>query len=164
MDIQMKRTITIIVRRLNIILSLDDLNVCLSFQHFRHPVHIIDVAAHNARTGNIVYVPPRHLQGRRKSFLHELRRNAFGRFDAALNMMNGISRIVNLEIIVQNLKLQSQLLDGRIIEISHQEDIMGVIPKYGAFFCLYYLFILHLLFHSFPDTLGKALLPRFDAD
>ena len=65
----MQRPVPIVVWRAYIVLPFDDLNIRLALHHFRHPVHIVNVAAYHSDAGNVVDALPRRLNRRRKTLL-----------------------------------------------------------------------------------------------
>ena len=51
-DIQMQRTIAVIIRRFDIILPFDDLQILLPLQHPGNPVYIVNIACHKQQRGH----------------------------------------------------------------------------------------------------------------
>ena len=55
-DIEMERAVAVIIRRFDIVLPLDDLNILLPLEHFGNAVDIVDVAAHHAHARDVVRI------------------------------------------------------------------------------------------------------------
>ena len=96
----MQGAVAIVVRRFDIVLPLDDLQILLALDHLRHAVDVVDVAAHDAHARNIVDILHGGLQRQGQALLQELCRDALGGFDAAFNMVDGIACVQHVEFTV----------------------------------------------------------------
>ena len=100
----MQGAVAIVVRRFDIVLPLDDLQILLALDHLRYAVDVVDVAAHDAHARNIVDILHGGLQRQGQALFQQLGHDALGGFYAALDMVDGVACIQHVEFAVQNLK------------------------------------------------------------
>ena len=129
LDIHVQRAITVVVGRLNVVLLFDDLHIRLPCQHLAHAVDVVDVAANDAHARDVVDVRPRGLDRKRQATLDELGDDALLRFDAPVDVVDGISRIEDVELAVEDVEFQRELPDGGVVEILHDEKVVRVLAE-----------------------------------
>ena len=122
----MQGAVAVVVRRADIVLPLDDLDVLLPLEHLGHAVHIVDIAAHDAHARDVVHAFPRRLDRQRQSLFAQLRGDAGGGLDAAFDVVDGVARVEDAELAVEHLELECELLDGGFIEVVHELKVMRV--------------------------------------
>ena len=129
LDVHVQRAVAIVVRRLDVVLLFDDLHIRLPRQHLTHAVDIVDVAANDAHARDVVDVFSRGLDRERQAALDELGDDARLRFDASVDVVDGVSRVEDIEFAVEDVEFQRELPNRRVIEILHDKKVMRIFAE-----------------------------------
>lgn len=123
-QVEMERAIAVVVGLSDIVLPLDQLHVALAQEHLLHAVHIVDVAADDADAGDVVDVSLGGLHRNITAFAPQLFDDAVGGLQSAFDMVDGVVRVEDAELLVEHLQPRLDLVHGRAVKVLKAKKVL----------------------------------------
>ena len=120
----MQRTVTVLLRVLDVILDTQHLDVALRGQIIRHGIHVVAVVADHAYARHVEQVVLDGVDGQRQVAALQLAEDRVKRFETAFHMVNWIMGEAHLEFRVKNFQFGADLVHRTLIHL-HLVDELG---------------------------------------
>ena len=107
----MQTSVTIGLWLFYIICNTDKLNIVLRLQKIFNSVNIFNIRADDTNPCDIIQIFPGGLDAQVKALAVQFFNNALGRFYSGLDGVNWVALMGRLKLVIQNLKLRTNLLN-----------------------------------------------------
>lgn len=125
----MQRTISILLRILNIILHTQHLNIVLRGQIIRHRIHVIAIIADHANACHVKQIVLDRLHRQRQILAPQLAENGIDGLQPAFHVMDGIMGETHLELGIENLQFGADLIHRALIHLHLINELGNLIGR-----------------------------------
>ena len=118
----MKTPVTVLLRRLYVILDLHNHNIILRHQTVADQINILDIRADNTDSRDVVDVVTGRRQRQIQILLLQLAQNTLRRLQPGINMVNRAAQLPVLELVLYYLKPCRRRTHRRIVHAQNRID------------------------------------------